>query len=238
MSQQSVNGINNNNTEKEYLKKGYVKTYHLYYLLGIAAIIITLLTSFIFKSSEYAGSMLAFAATLSSVLLAVIAIIITLIDVSGQKQNVYDMKKEIEKLSEIVNKSSSFSKELEMGLTKIEKRYQENTDLLSSLYKLVEDSKLDDKPEEFYEKAKKLFSNNIDSYNRLKNSEEFNKTTQDLKTFVYSNPGMLPTEVINHFSKNFPKKYLYLYKEALDHLIFNEEFTIDKNGGLVTDLPF
>ncbi|PIC56665.1 hypothetical protein CSV80_13395 [Sporosarcina sp. P12(2017)] len=237
MIEKTVNENINHNREKDYIKKGYIKTYHLYYLLGIAVIIIILLTSFIFKSSEYAGSMLAFAATLSSVLLAVIAIIITLIDVSGQKQNVFDMKKEIERLSEIVNKSSSFSKELDRGLTKIENRYQENTNLLSSLYKLVEESKLDDEPEEFYEKAKKLFGNNIDNYNRIKNSVEFKKTMQDLRIFVYENPGMKPTEVINHFSESFPS-YVYFYQNALDHLIFSEEFEYDENGGLKTDLPF
>lgn len=237
MDEKNVNENISCEREKVSIQKGYINTYHLYYLLGIASIIIILLTSFIFKSSEYAGSMLAFAATLSSVLLAVIAIIITLIDVSGQKQNVFDMKKEIEKLSEIVNRSSSFSKELDRGLTKVENRYQENSKLLSSLYKLVEESKSDDEPEEFYKKAERLFSNNMDNYREIKNSKEFNKSVQDLTSFVYDNPGMKPADVINHFSKSFPS-YIHFYRNALDHLLFIEEFEYDENGGLKTAFPF
>lgn len=84
---------NVNAIEKNMLKKGYINIHHLISLLIIMVIIIVLLVSFIFRTSEYAGAMLSFAATLSSILLAVIAIIITLIDVSGQKQNVYDMKR-------------------------------------------------------------------------------------------------------------------------------------------------
>lgn len=235
---------NTNNRQKEDKPygKGYIKIYHLYYLLAIAGIIIILLTSFVFKSSEYAGAMLAFAATLSSILLAVIAIIITLIDVSGQKQNVFDMKKEIERLSEMIDKTSNISTEIEEGFEQMENRYRENTNLLSSMYALVEKSKKEDNPEEFFEKVMNLFNNNLDrdfsNYNKIMKSKEFKKAESDLRVFIYENQGMKKEEVLKYFFDKHPKRYTFFYTEALNHLIFNKEVEEDENGNLSIEFLF
>ncbi|AMQ06750.1 hypothetical protein [Sporosarcina psychrophila] len=231
------NDVNNKNDviDKEggKLKERYIKIYHLYYLLGIAAIIIILLVSFIFKSSSYAGSMLAFAATLSSVLLAVIAIIITLIDVSGQKQNVFDMKKEVERLAEIIDKSSDFSKELDAGLSQIEKNHQENAKMLTSLYGLVQESKQEDNPEQFYEKAKELLNRNLEGnmYN-VKNTKEFKTAYKEVLNYITIHPGSNPNDILSYFKKNRPGDYIVFYREAINNIIFNKDATIDNQGGL------
>jgi hypothetical protein len=229
-------------SEKSYWKNGYVHKYHYYYGAALLTVVIILLTAFVFKASDYAGAMLSFAATLSSVLLAVIAIIITLIDVSGQKQNVYDLKKEVDKLGQIVKKSSSFSRELEDGLSKIEERYKENTNLLSSLYNLVEESKKDDNPEVFYEKAKKLFDKNIEmdlkNYENVRNSKGFKKARADIIQYIFKNPGINEQDVLSYFSSKHPINYMFFYREALNDLLFNEDIDIDKNGGLSSELPF
>lgn len=212
--------------------------YTLIFLIAIACIV----GGLALYRQDLAIKGLSNAALLLSIVLAVLAILITLWDVSGQKQNVYDMKKEIEKLSKIVNKTSSFSEKLEGGLIKIEGRYQENTKLLTSLYKLVEDSKQDDKPEEFYEKAKKLFTKNMEfsfnDYKNIKSSKEFERAKQNILSYVYDNPGIKENEVYEHFSKSIPEKYMFFYREALNYLVFNEEIKPDNNGGLISELPF
>lgn len=105
---------NVNNKEKNMLHKGYVNKYHLIYSLSILTMIIILLISFIFKSSENAGAMLGFAATLSSILLAIIAITITLIDVAGQRSNVLDVKNSVEELKNVSNDITVIVEEFEV----------------------------------------------------------------------------------------------------------------------------
>lgn len=94
-------------------KDGYVSKHHLIYLLAIAGIIIVLLLSLLFQDSIYAGAMLSFAATLSSILLAVIAIIITLLDVAGQRSNILDVKTSVDQLKEVTEDITSITQEFE-----------------------------------------------------------------------------------------------------------------------------
>jgi hypothetical protein len=71
---------------------------HLIYPLIIAIILIVTLTSFYFGGGVKAGEMVSFASTLSSIILSVIAIIMTIVDLAGQRSTVYDLKETAEKL--------------------------------------------------------------------------------------------------------------------------------------------
>lgn len=106
-------------------KDGYVSKHHLIYLLAIAGIIIVLLLSLLFQDSIYAGAMLSFAATLSSILLAVIAIIITLLDVAGQRSNILDVKTSVDQLKEVSEDITSITQEFE------KKMYLRDTQLVT-----------------------------------------------------------------------------------------------------------
>ncbi|GKV54257.1 hypothetical protein NCCP2222_02040 [Sporosarcina sp. NCCP-2222] len=92
---------------------------HFVYLSIIFAGVVIWLVSYIFADSNYAGSLLAFAATLSSILLAVIAIIITLIDVAGQRNNIFDVKNSVEELKKAVAEFNELQNE-----------YMENNNLI------------------------------------------------------------------------------------------------------------
>ncbi|WP_068983885.1 hypothetical protein [Lysinibacillus xylanilyticus] len=90
--------------EKQEKKKNgrkQVDALHLIYLGIITGGLIVLLLSYIFGESIKAGSHLNFAATLTSILLAVIAIVITLIDVAGQRSNIFDVKNSVENLQTV-----------------------------------------------------------------------------------------------------------------------------------------
>jgi len=66
------------------------------YLCVILVIILITVISFFLGDSAKAGENLNFGATAISIVLAVIAIIMTIVDSAGQKQNVYDLKKSLE----------------------------------------------------------------------------------------------------------------------------------------------
>lgn len=90
---------------------------HVIYLSIIFTGIIIWLVSYIFGKSTYAGSLLSFGGTLSSILLAVIAIIITLIDVAGQRSNILDVKNSVEDLTKVSNEITIIVDEFEKSNT-------------------------------------------------------------------------------------------------------------------------
>ncbi|BAU27620.1 hypothetical protein DFP93_102132 [Aneurinibacillus soli] len=75
------------------------------YLCIILVIILISVCSFFFGGSTRAGESLNFGATLVSIILAVLAIVITLIDIGGQKNNVLDLKESVEKINKALSQS-------------------------------------------------------------------------------------------------------------------------------------
>lgn len=151
--------------KKETFKKGYINKYHLIYPLIIMSIIIILLTSFVFKSSDYAGSMLSFAATLSSVLLAVVAIIITLIDATGQRDNVYEVKNSVEELKEITegfkelqNEYIENNKKIIEQIAALEEGHTVTNELLERVGDMVQKIETDDDQEELTQDLEEIKS--------------------------------------------------------------------------------
>jgi hypothetical protein len=76
---------------------------HLMYISVIFGIILLALLALVFVESTTAISSLSYASTLLSIVLAVIAILITLWDVAGQKNTIYEIKSETEKLKGTVD---------------------------------------------------------------------------------------------------------------------------------------
>lgn len=94
-------------------KEKTISILHFYYVGSLLVIVIIILVALMFAESALAGSMLSFAATLSSVILAVIAIIITLIDVAGQRNNILDVKTSVDQLKEVSADITSITQEFE-----------------------------------------------------------------------------------------------------------------------------
>lgn len=69
----------------KYNQPKMINQLHLIYPLIIAAISLISLSSFFYGGGIKAGEMVSFASTLSSIILSVIAIIMTIVDVAGQK---------------------------------------------------------------------------------------------------------------------------------------------------------
>lgn len=97
----------NNNDSKKYIEK-----YHYYYAIGIALITIVVIFSFYFGGGDKAGNILGFAATLSSILLALIAILMTIVDLAGQRNTIADLKEVSKNLEENLNTANKGIEEI------------------------------------------------------------------------------------------------------------------------------
>lgn len=71
---------------------------HFVYTTIIALLIITFILVFVFGDNKDAGNQVNVMATGISIILAVIAILMTLVDVAGQRQSIIDIKETAEKL--------------------------------------------------------------------------------------------------------------------------------------------
>ncbi|WGG44187.1 hypothetical protein [Rossellomorea sp. DA94] len=135
---------------------------HLIYLGILSLLVIVLLVSYIFSGSEYAGELLNFGATLSSILLAVIAIIITLIDVAGQRSNIYDVKNSVEELKGVAQNFSNLQEEyiknneiIRQQISDLIKKQNELNTLTSTLSTLIEDSQNNEDKDEVVQELNK-----------------------------------------------------------------------------------
>lgn len=142
--------------------KGYVRVSHLVYLIIIAVIILSFFLVIAFGGLENASTMLGTASTVSSLILSVIAILMSLVDVAGQRQQIVDLKETSEQLA-LSNKGSQ--ELIENLITKIDQ---------ISLLKdsLVEQIKIS---EEWKEEIKSLVENP-----EGKKPEDLTKTLEEI----------------------------------------------------------
>ena len=79
-------------------KQGYIRVSHLVYIIIIAIIVLSFFLVIAFGGSDTASTTMGTASTVSSLILSVIAIVLSLIDVAGQRQSLVDLKETAEKL--------------------------------------------------------------------------------------------------------------------------------------------
>lgn len=95
------------------------------YLCVILGITLIAVISYFLGDSSRAGENLNFAATAISVVLAVIAIIMTIVDSAGQKQNVFDLKKAIEVMQETLTEEKKIVEDFKDQLAAVEQNKME-----------------------------------------------------------------------------------------------------------------
>ena len=81
------------------------------YSLILTGIVIIFIITYIFFEDSTVGSYLGFAGTILSIVLSVMAILITLIDVAGQKGQVLEISRSADKLRKITNKQNQLYEE-------------------------------------------------------------------------------------------------------------------------------
>lgn len=101
---------------------------HLVYIIIIFVIVLSFFLVIAFGGTKNASTMMGTASTVSSLILSVIAIVLSLLDVAGQRDSMVDLKETAEKLSEtnetaftlinnLIEKLASFEYEQEQIIT-------------------------------------------------------------------------------------------------------------------------
>ncbi|WP_349730439.1 hypothetical protein [Peribacillus frigoritolerans] len=144
------------------MNKGYIRTGHLVYMIIIAIIVLSFFLVIAFGGLKNASTMLGTASTVSSLILSVIAILMSLVDVAGQRQQIVDLKETSEQLA-LSNESSH--KLIENLITKID----EISLLKDSLLEQIKTN------EEWKEEIKALIENP-----EGKQPEEFSKILEEI----------------------------------------------------------
>ncbi|MED3945336.1 hypothetical protein [Priestia aryabhattai] len=135
--------MNERNLEKEKLKL------HFMYVVIILVLVNVMVGAFLLFGKKNALAHLSSAGTLLSIVLAIVAILITLWDVAGQKSNVLDVKNSVEDLkgvtgeiTDIIEQFEKTNRERESELitlmNKFGENYKENSSILDSLAEKVE----------------------------------------------------------------------------------------------------
>lgn len=129
---------------------------HLIYLLIIAAVIILSVLAINHWSGNNASVALSNWATASSIVLAVVAIVMTIVDVAGQRNNILDLKETSEMLKNNLNKIEEQVVEIdgirETLLNSMGQVFESNEKLRSDFKQFLEKVKTEDLSEEEKEK--------------------------------------------------------------------------------------
>lgn len=136
-----------------------------YSFLSLSAIVIAI-TSLAFFTYDQAWLFLGFAGTALSIVLSVIAIVITLVDVAGQKQQVVDITNSATELKEIVEQLKLENKDYKNAMDSlINDNMQSQFSSFEKRVSLVIDQLPDEQRNEVKEEIDN-FANNIKKYNK------------------------------------------------------------------------
>lgn len=136
-----------------------------YSFLSLSAIVIAI-TSLAFFTHDQAWLFLGFAGTALSIVLSVIAIVITLVDVAGQKQQVVDITNSATELKEIVEQLKLENKDYKNAMDSLinDNMHSQFSSFVKEI-SLVIDKLPDEQRNEVKEEIDK-FANNIKKYNK------------------------------------------------------------------------
>lgn len=173
------------------------------YLCVILTIGVVAVLALIFGSSTRAGENLNFAATLISIILAVLAIVITLIDATGQKEGIRQFQDAIDNLESSLNNLKDI-------LESTRGQYKESLELNSELILTL--SKADMWKEEIINEIRSTTKTSKDSVHDSKiDISEIEK--------ILNNAESKYSDFISGSTK--PKKRLMPFKKRLEKIIFD-----------------
>lgn len=129
---------------------GHVNKLHLIYIIICLSVVIVAILTIAIWSKEDASTGLNNAATASSIVLAVVAIVMTIVDVAGQRKTVADLKdtaetlgKNLEQANEGIVQIGALKDELLNSMNALQKNYDEITQGISSIQQKYESEDVD-----------------------------------------------------------------------------------------------
>ncbi|UHC66766.1 hypothetical protein [Bacillus sp. FCW2] len=148
---------------------------HLVYILIISILVITFISIIAFGGGKEAGNQMNVAATAVSIILAVIAILMTLVDVAGQRQSITDLKDAGEKLESSTQSANKMFKEAINAVGDFQNAKNDLMDSFADTISRLEEIKQGDtdKINEVIDELKEKQIENISKYS----NKNFEKTT-------------------------------------------------------------
>ncbi|MFF2290470.1 hypothetical protein [Peribacillus butanolivorans] len=117
--------------ETETNKKGYIRVGHLVYIIIIAVIVLAFFLVFALGNTKTASTTIGTASTVSSLILSVIAIVMTLIDVAGQRQSMLDLKETADKLQESNESATNLTEKLMVKIIELQEMKDQMVEAIS-----------------------------------------------------------------------------------------------------------
>ncbi|WP_306010446.1 hypothetical protein [Bacillus sp. MMSF_3328] len=213
--------------------KEYVRTSHLVYIIIIAIIVISFFLVIAFGDTEGASTTMGTASTVSSLILSVIAIVLSLIDVAGQRQSVIDLKETAEKLSETNEGSQEIIGNLMNKLDEITLLRDQLIEQVSNIQEWKDEVKnfIKDKESNNFPEHQQL----IDDLKQLLNSKE-DSLTPKLNLGFVSLANLAEETSYTNTTKRI-KKYLnkeYKFGETENYKVLIDKIRIEFGHALPT----
>ncbi|SDN45813.1 hypothetical protein SAMN04488137_4519 [Fictibacillus solisalsi] len=214
--------------ETENKVRGYIRVGHLVYIIIIAVIVLAFFLVYAFGGSENANTTIGTASTVSSLILSVIAIVMTLIDVAGQRQSIMDLKETAEKLEESNVSAGNLIKDL---ITQIADLQDTREQMVNSVVGIVTETMNEvkegnDRQKKLLENIKSLVEN--EKYDDVKRIIENAKTDEiELPNMANIIPEMkvhkmLPQGLYDkakkHLRSNFRENHAFMHDEFMRYL--------------------
>ncbi|MBM0064942.1 hypothetical protein [Alkalicoccobacillus gibsonii] len=168
------------NKTKEYrgMQNVYVNKLHLIYLLIIAGVVLLSFIAINHWTGDGASTALNNWATASSIVLAIVAIVMTLVDIAGQRNNIWDLKETSEMMRDNLIKVQAQVADLtgikETLLSHMAEITASNEKLRDDITKFAEDVNKGDMTEEEQKKKSEELLNNLKKDNVIYNKSEAN----------------------------------------------------------------
>lgn len=181
---------------------------HLKYIIVIFILVSSTIAGMALYNQDFAIKSLSAASLLTSIVLAVVAILITLWDVAGQKSNILSMQENLKSFNSIIEDFQEISSQNEISISELKKLIVEMNDNVISyeskfaqIEKKIEESGNEDLKEEI-ENIKKqrnsLFHKEGTSIGiNLVEAETY------VKEILYNREEVLAKELINNISRDF-----------------------------------
>lgn len=220
--------------------KGYVNKLHLIYIIICMVIVILAILGITIWDKEDAGIGLNNAATASSIVLAVVAIVMTIVDIAGQRKTVSDLRDTAETLEENLvqtNKSletvSSLENQLVETMERILKSHQELQQGISKIQQSFEPGEVIDK-EKLVTQLELLKNKTVvlPSHIRVKNNYDENKKHliwAEIQLLLGSGREYSIAEIMKYGSVSSYGISRSLLKNVLNTLV-NEGRILNNNG--------
>lgn len=206
--------------------KEYVRTSHLVYIIIIAIIVLSFFLVIAFGNTDNANKTMGTASTVSSLILSVIAIVLSLIDVAGQRQSIIDLKETADKLYESNESASNLIQDLTTKMVELQEfkeqmiqAVKESDEWKKDLVEKIESIKQkgDIKTEDLEGIIKK--ANEKDFNNYLKNLEIERIHNNYKDRFISSNDNTNTTRAIQAIKRRFPTNNAIMQDELINFLM-------------------